>query len=458
MALCPIPGLSLPASFKNILQLKSFKNDGAMSPGTFIFDPSTTPVTTLTEHDIHSSNKPVETAIAPESLPDAEPDHLVKALEKLVENTSKIPEDVGEGIHMHGAMMFKIPGIDKLVPGLEKLAASYHIGNFVVMRDTGMLHFESMPIYARIGMHLIFYGSVQREILQKKTVSTFLKDQSIKQGRIYDSPESVKSIPSFVKTYSIKLDELLEPDITKYGCFNEFFYRKLKPDARPVQNAEDALSICSSADCRLVVFPSPGPAKQFWYVPNPSFPRQREHPSPLNRIKGSDFTIPNLLNVRSDSEKARQFAGGSVAIFRLAPQDYHRFHCPIDGVVGEIDNTEGQYYTVNPQAINQNLDVFTENVRSVLYLTHTSTGKQVAIVAIGALLVGSIRWTKGGEKGATVKRGEELGYFAYGGSTIIVVFPEGCVEFDQDLLENSQKSLETLVKVGQSIGKTPKSS
>lgn len=84
---------------------------------------------------------------------------------------------------------------------------------------------------------------------------------------------------------------------------------------------------------------------------------------------------------------------------------------------------------VNPQAVNQTgFDVFTANTRSVLYMKHTRTGLPVAFVAIGALLVGSIVWTNGGQPGATVKRGEELGYFAYGGSTIVALFPPGVIK------------------------------
>jgi len=180
-------------------------------------------------------------------------------------------------------------------------------------------------------------------------------------------------------------------------------------------------------------------AKQFW-------------------IKGRNFTIPNLLNVPADSDKALAFNGSSLAIFRLAPADYHRFHSPIDGEVGEIVHIPGQYYTVNPQAVNEaDFDVFTANTRSVLYMKHTLTGLPVAFVAIGALLVGSIEFTNGGQKGSTVKRGEELGYFAYGGSTVVAVFPQGVIQFDDDLKKNSEADhpIETLVKVGYSLGKTP---
>ena len=258
----------------------------------------------------------------------------------------------------------------------------------------------------------------------------------------------MKSIPSFIETYSIQLDDLEEPDIAKYNTFNDFFYRyvysrffsdlsslilttfsKLKPDARPVQSSDDPLVINSAADCRLTVYPTIDLAKQLW-------------------IKGNNFTIPNLLGVAPDSEQAKWFEGGGLASFRLAPADYHRFHSPIDGTIGDVHDISGQYYTVNPQAVNESgFDVFTDNKRSILYLTHGPSGLPIAFVAIGAMLVGSIVWTKGSEKGGTVKRGEELGYFAYGGSTVVVVFPKGLVEFDEDLVKNSSESIETLVKV-----------
>jgi len=212
--------------------------------------------------------------------------------------------------------------------------------------------------------------------------------------------------------------------------------RKLKDGVRPVQDVDDPAGICSAADSRLTVYQTTDLAKKFW-------------------IKGDEFDIPSLLGVPADSDKALAFNDSSLAIFRLAPADYHRFHSPIDGEIGEIVHIPGQYYTVNPQAVNEvDFDVFTANTRSVLYMKHTHTGLPVAFVAIGALLVGSIAWTNGGQKGSTVKRGDELGYFAYGGSTIVALFPQSVIQFDADLVKNSEIPLETLVKVGYSIGKT----
>ena len=67
------------------------------------------------------------------------------------------------------------------------------------------------------------------------------------------------------------------------------------------------------------------------------------------------------------------------------------------------------YYTVNPQAVNEvNFDVFTANKRSVIYIQHKASGKKVAIVAVDAMLVGSVNWTK--KAGDEVSKGEELGY------------------------------------------------
>lgn len=66
---------------------------------------------------------------------------------------------------------------------------------------------------------------------------------------------------------------------------------------------------------------------------------------------------------------------------------------------------------VNPQAVNEpGFDVLSSNRRAILYMTHTGSGQKVAFVAIGAMLVGSIEWTKGSKTGATVTRGEDLGY------------------------------------------------
>jgi len=365
-----------------------------------------------------------------------------QALVAAVQNSSDQSDDVTKGIHSHGSgdTGKHHAWLEKLVPGIEKLTVHYHGGNFVAIRDPSkppgsVKIFESMPIYARIGMHLLFHGKEQVKLLEGGKIEKLLHEQSVKQGKIYDTPDSAHSIASFIATYKLDINELLEQDIKSYKTFNEFFYRKLKPDTRPVENSAPN-AFCSAADCRLTVYSTVSDAQKFW-------------------IKGDEFTIPRLLHGKVDTGSADEFSdGASLAIFRLAPADYHRFHSPLDGtIIGEPTNIDGTYYTVNPQAVNEvDFDVFTANKRSVMYVQHAGTGKKVAFVAIGAMLVGAVNWTR--KAGEEIKKGEELGYFAYGGSTVIVVFPAGLIKFDDDLVKNSENVLETLMKVGYSLGVT----
>ncbi|KDD74425.1 hypothetical protein H632_c1322p0, partial [Helicosporidium sp. ATCC 50920] len=128
-----------------------------------------------------------------------------------------------------------------------------------------------------------------------------------------------------------------------------------------------------------------------------------------------------------------------------------RFHAPLAGRVVSITDVAGALLSVNPIAVNSSYaDVFTENKRSVLLLDAPGVGR-VAFVAVGATLVGSIRWTV--QEGQLLAKGEELGYFAFGGSTCVLLLPDAApVAWDEDLRANSHKSLETLVKVGEQIG------
>ena len=156
-----------------------------------------------------------------------------------------------------------------------------------------------------------------------------------------------------------------------------------------------------------------------------------------NRI----FTIEKLFGDAYPLD-AKRYKGGSMGIFRLAPQDYHRFHIPVDGTLGIPKQIEGEYYTVNPMAIRSALDVYGETIRVVIPIDSVAHGR-VMYVCIGAMMVGSTVITrKAGEK---VKRAEELGYFKFGGSTILLFFEPGRMVYDDDLVDNSRGALETLV-------------
>lgn len=255
-------------------------------------------------------------------------------------------------------------------------------------------------------------------------------------GKSYDSPESRAHIRPFIKSFALEptLAELAEPDPDKYATFNDFFARSLRPDARLVADPGSDAVVSCAADCRLTAYATVDLATKYW-------------------IKGSGFTLARLLG---DEALAARFNGGAVVVHRLAPQDYHRWHAPVSGTVRTVSDIPGTYYTVNPQAINESgtLDVFCENKRSVMVVERK--GMPVAIVAVGAMLVGSIVYVDGvGKAGAEIERGQCLGKFQYGGSTVITVYPKGEITLDADLVRNStEEKCETLMRVGERVGIT----
>lgn len=294
-----------------------------------------------------------------------------------------------------------------------------------------------MSVYIRLGMRLVYKGMKSR--IQSKTgkknnqvlnhqqefsntyyiAKRILTNMTVKQGRRFDDPLSVREIRPFIKFHRLDMSQVLEP-IENFKTFNEFFYRKLKPGSRPCDSPDNKNVLVSPADCRMMAFPTISQATSIW-------------------IKGVDFSIAKLLD---DPEEAKAYEGGSLAIFRLAPQDYHRFHSPVDGVITKIHHVKGQYYTVNPMAIRTTLDVYGDNKRDVVHFQTDAFGK-VAVVCVGAMMVGSIILSA--SVGDYLARTDELGYFAFGGSTLVVLFEKNTIQFDKDLQENAKESLETLV-------------
>lgn len=250
-----------------------------------------------------------------------------------------------------------------------------------------------------------------------------LKNLSIKQGKKFDDPASKDEIEKFIAFHRLNMDEVLLP-LDQFQNFNEFFYRALKPGARPCSAPNKPEIIVSPADCRSVVFNQITQATKIW-------------------VKGREFSMKRLLGDAYPDDVSR-FENGALGIFRLAPQDYHRFHVPVDGIMDEPKTIAGEYYTVNPMAIRSALDVYGENVRVVVPIDSEVHGR-VMVICVGAMMVGSTVITR--KSGENVKRAEELGYFKFGGSTILLLFEPGKMRFDSDLTENSNGALETLVRM-----------
>ncbi|URE42132.1 Phosphatidylserine decarboxylase [Musa troglodytarum] len=310
--------------------------------------------------------------------------------------------------------------------GLRSGSSASHI--LVVDRRTKGLVEEIIDGKIVLSMRAIYQSKVGLTLINTG-VKDLLQNISEKQGKRMNSHESAKDIPQFIEFFKgqLKMDEAKYP-IEYFKTFNEFFVRELKPGVRPIAYSErDDIAICA-ADCRLMAFSSANESLRFW-------------------IKGRKFSIQGLLGKDTCSSA---FVDGSLVIFRLAPQDYHRFHVPVSGTIESFVDIPGYLYTVNPIAVNSKYcNVFTENKRVVSIISTSEFGK-VAFVAIGATMVGSITFTK--NEGDYVHKGDEFGYFSFGGSTVICVFEKDAIQIDEDLLSNSERSLETLVSVGMRLG------
>jgi phosphatidylserine decarboxylase len=334
--------------------------------------------------------------------------------------------------------------ITKISYGGYKLGANS--ANILVQdRITGQINEERMSVYVRLGIRLLYKGLKSKEMEKKRSmysqdlyyyvpsphpaltvahtpsVRKLLRGLSFKQGVKYDDPASKAEIQKFINFHQLDMSEVLLP-MDQFKNFNEFFYRQLKPDARPCSAPDNPKIIVSPADCRSVVFNRMDEATKIW-------------------VKGREFSIERLLGTAYPDD-AHRYKNGGLGIFRLAPQDYHRFHIPVDGVMGTPKIIEGEYYTVNPMAIRSALDVYGENVRVVIPIDSLEHGR-VMVICVGAMMVGSTVITR--KAGENVKRAEELGYFKFGGSTILLLFEEGSMKFDDDLVDNSNGALETLV-------------
>jgi phosphatidylserine decarboxylase len=239
-----------------------------------------------------------------------------------------------------------------------------------------------------------------------------------------DQPSTRKKIAPFIEQYGLDPSEFL-CDFKDFANFNEFFFRKLKPEARPI--AADPLSVVFPADGRHLCVPDLSQCDGLF-------------------VKGEMFSLPELLQ---DRKLADQYARGSLLLSRLCPVDYHRFHFPAAGIPGPTRLINGPLYSVNPIALCQNIQILATNKRCITELQTEAFGK-VLLLEIGATCVGSICQTY--KSGQAVSKGIEKGYFRFGGSSTITIFEPGRVRFDQDLVDNSKQNRELYARIGDRMG------
>lgn len=239
-----------------------------------------------------------------------------------------------------------------------------------------------------------------------------------------DRPVSAQKVLPFIADYGLDVDEFARSPL-EFKTFNEFFYRALKKEARPIAAGDDVAVF--AADGRHLVFPDVDAADGFY-------------------VKGMKFTFAELFG---DETLAREFAGGSMVISRLCPVDYHRFHFPVAGVPGEPKLINGSLYSVSPIALRRNVGYLVQNKRALTVIDGTRFGR-MAMFEVGATCVGTIK--NHFEAGKPVAKGAEKGLFTFGGSCVITVFAKGRIRFDDDAVAQSARQIETYARMGDRLG------
>ncbi|MBK1881779.1 phosphatidylserine decarboxylase [Luteolibacter pohnpeiensis] len=243
-------------------------------------------------------------------------------------------------------------------------------------------------------------------------------------GRKMSTPASANRIAPFIRHYGLDPADFADsPD--SYGSFNEFFFRKLKPSARPVDPDENS-----------VVFPADGRHLGF----------QKASDISGVFVKGQRFDLPTLLD---DAALAKKYADGTLILSRLCPVDYHRFHFPAAGIPGKTRSIAGPLFSVSPIALRQKLAYLWTNKRTVTELKTEQFGT-VLLMEIGATCVGTIGQTY--EPDSPVAKGDEKGYFAFGGSSTLTLFEPGAIRLAEDLVEKSAKQIELYAHFGERMG------
>ncbi|MFM2198063.1 MAG: hypothetical protein RLZZ505_1495 [Verrucomicrobiota bacterium] len=259
--------------------------------------------------------------------------------------------------------------------------------------------------------------------LGKLSLHAFVKRPAFSKwyGWRMSKPGSASRVAPFIAKYGLDPAEFAD-DPASFRSFNEFFYRKLKPSARPIADSP----IVFPADGRHLGFPDISRIDSFF-------------------VKGQRFDLPALLG---DAVLAQKYAKGSLVLSRLCPVDYHRFHFPAAGVPSETRLINGPLFSVSPIALAQNLSYLWINKRTLTELKTENYGT-ILILEIGATCVGTIAQTF--RPGMPVDKGAEKGFFAFGGSSTITIFEPNKVILATDLLENSANQTELYARIGSAM-------
>ena len=240
-------------------------------------------------------------------------------------------------------------------------------------------------------------------------------------GWFLDRPLSRCFIRPFVEKNRLDLSEYPR---RSYCSFNDFFTRRISPEKRPVDM--DPCHLIAPCDGKLTAY-TIGPDSRF-------------------HIKGVDYDLEGLLR---DARLAQRYEGGTLLLFRLSVDDYHRYCYVCDGEKSANMVLDGVLHTVNPFAAERR-PLYRENCREYCLLETERFGT-VLTMEVGAMMVGRI---VNHHQNARVSRGQEKGYFAFGGSSIVLLLERDRVRMDRDILQNSAAGEETVVRMGEKLGQS----
>lgn len=261
-----------------------------------------------------------------------------------------------------------------------------------------------------------------------RLLEAMIKRRLISQlyGWYLDRGFSRRKINPFIREFNLDMS-ITEKKENEFLSFNDFFYRKLQSSARPISH--DPRSVISLGDGRLLAY-------------------ENIQIDQLVQVKGFTYSLRELIK---NDPVAEKYQNGTCLILRLCPTDYHRFHFIDDGICEETTPIKGYYYSVNPIALQRIEKLFCENKRewSIFHSEHMG---DLLYVEVGATCVGSILQTYTPYQ--KVSRGEEKGYFKFGGSTVILFFEPNRIKMDQDIVEQTNLGFESYVLMGEKIGET----
>jgi phosphatidylserine decarboxylase len=286
---------------------------------------------------------------------------------------------------------------------------------------------QQEKIYKETAIQVLYGDSLWNRLIQK-FISPFAIHSSLFSrlyGLFQKMNSSSKKIIPFIQTFDVDASEFLDP-VSSFRSFNDFFIRKLKTEVRPIDPHSTTAVI--PADGRYYFYQDIEKADGFI-------------------VKGKKFDLAELIGSES---VAKEYEGGSMVIARLCPSDYHRFHFPCDCIPGPTRLINGLLHSVNPIAVKKNIGILSQNKRTVCELDTLHFGR-VLYIEIGAINVGSIRQTY--RANDPQKKGDEKGYFEFGGSSLIVLFRRDSIVFDRDLTDATKEGYEIRCLMGQSMGR-----